>query len=190
MIEHFQKRAAKYEERSGRGLWKPIRERELACVIEELKPEAGERLLELGCGAGFYARRLQALGMRVTGVDSSPAMLETLKESGVQTVLGDAALYRGEERFEKVLAAGLLEFVVNPNRVFAAAREALVKNGVFVILIPTRGMIGALYKATHACPVFIRQRSLYIDMAKKEGFEMVSYTWATPLSEVLSFRLK
>lgn len=38
------------------------------------------KILDLGCGPGFYAGRLSALGHRVTGIDFSPASLDYARE--------------------------------------------------------------------------------------------------------------
>ncbi|MEN6403842.1 MAG: class I SAM-dependent methyltransferase [Armatimonadia bacterium] len=49
-------------------------------VLEPLIGEvAGNRVLDVGCGTGRYARRLAARGAMVTGIDPSPEMLATAR---------------------------------------------------------------------------------------------------------------
>ena len=39
----------------------------------------GSRVLDYGCGAGSFAQRMSTLGCQVTGIDSSPAMIDKAK---------------------------------------------------------------------------------------------------------------
>jgi SAM-dependent methyltransferase len=48
-------------------------------LIARLRPQAGERMLDLGCGAGRHARRLAARGFRVTGLDLSAGSIAAAK---------------------------------------------------------------------------------------------------------------
>jgi 2-polyprenyl-3-methyl-5-hydroxy-6-metoxy-1,4-benzoquinol methylase len=45
-------------------------------VLQLLEVEAGERVLEIACGNGQFARKLASLGARVTATDFSPKMIE------------------------------------------------------------------------------------------------------------------
>ena len=47
---------------------------ERPALLALLPPVAGRDVLDAGCGAGWYAERLLALGARVTAFDASPAM--------------------------------------------------------------------------------------------------------------------
>ena len=48
-------------------------------LIRKYKPDT-RTILDIGCGTGNYAFAMQALGYEVTGVDSSPQMIELAKE--------------------------------------------------------------------------------------------------------------
>ena len=41
---------------------------------------SGEKVLELGCGYGYYTDYFQSIGGDVIGVDGSPAMIEIAKQ--------------------------------------------------------------------------------------------------------------
>jgi SAM-dependent methyltransferase len=47
--------------------------------IAEHAPAGAVRVLDYGCGGGGFAQKLQSLGFRVVGVDSSPAMIDTAR---------------------------------------------------------------------------------------------------------------
>ena len=56
-----------------RGRW--IGETEFRLILRLLEPERGARLLDVGCGTGYFTRRFVAKGYSVTGLDPDPAML-------------------------------------------------------------------------------------------------------------------
>ena len=118
------------------------------------------RGLDLGCGTGATAARLARLGIHMTLVDSSSAMLDiakrTAREAGVHERIalnhGDAAqvanLFRAGS-FEVVLCHNILEYVDDPNSVLSAAarmvRSDSTANGVLSILV--RNWAGEVFKA-------------------------------------------
>lgn len=56
-----------------------------------IKP--GERVLDLGCGQGYLAREIAALGALVTGVDASPRLIEVARDRSprdIRFLVGDA----------------------------------------------------------------------------------------------------
>jgi SAM-dependent methyltransferase len=48
-------------------------------VIERLKPQPGQRLLDLACGTGAVAERAATTGAEVVGVDIAPALIDQAK---------------------------------------------------------------------------------------------------------------
>ena len=61
-------------------------------VLELLNAQAGERILDLGCGDGVLTQKLMALGCEVVGIDTSPEMVKAARKLGV-----DAQVMNGEE---------------------------------------------------------------------------------------------
>lgn len=53
--------------------------RHAAFIVRTLGLKAGQRVLDVGCGGGRYARALAARGLKVTGVDLSAEMLEAAR---------------------------------------------------------------------------------------------------------------
>ena len=56
-----------------RGAW--IGETEFRLISRLLEPEPGARILDVGCGTGYFTRRFAAEGYDLSGVDPDPAML-------------------------------------------------------------------------------------------------------------------
>jgi len=70
--------------------------------------DAGESVLELGCGTGRVTIPIAQAGVDVVGLDASPAMLDVARgkaagASNPRWVLGDMADFRLEERFGLVI---------------------------------------------------------------------------------------
>ncbi|MGO0121976.1 class I SAM-dependent methyltransferase [Desulfothermobacter acidiphilus] len=109
-----------YTTPQGRTVWKL----EWSCLRRMLAPRSGEEMLDAGCGTGIVARALAAEGVRVTGIDSSPHMLEVARSRGGAGITyreGDlTALPFAANRFHAVVCFTALEFVRQPE---AALRE-------------------------------------------------------------------
>ena len=65
-------------------------------LVEALAPQPGERLLDVGCGAGNVAELAAGAGASVTGIDLSPRLVDVAKARaeaggfGIEYRLGDA----------------------------------------------------------------------------------------------------
>jgi S-adenosylmethionine-dependent methyltransferase len=118
------------------------------------------RALDLGCGTGAAAVRLARLGIDVTLLDSSPAMLEIAKRAAQEAgVDGKIALKHGDAAqaanlfpvgsFDIVLCHNILEYVDDPNAVLSAASQMLrydsTGNGILSILV--RNWAGEVFKS-------------------------------------------
>jgi trans-aconitate methyltransferase len=63
-------------------------------VLELLAPQAGERILDVGCGTGHLTKKIAASGAEVVGLDSSAEMIETARTAypEIEFVVADAAV--------------------------------------------------------------------------------------------------
>jgi len=114
----------------------------IAPAMMSLLPDwapAGRGALDLGCGEGFYARRLAALGYRVTGVDHSAEMVDFArrKSDGIAYDVADAAALRTfeEASFDLVLGGMMLDDVPDYQGTIAEAHRVLAPGGYFVFSI-------------------------------------------------------
>ncbi|MBW7984885.1 class I SAM-dependent methyltransferase [Enterobacillus tribolii] len=92
--------------------WASRRFRVIEQQIHQITARLGSdrrRVLDLGCGPGFYLQRLAAKGYRCTGVDFSPASIRYAKEQAakdgfnIDYVLSDIRTYHSTERFDFIM---------------------------------------------------------------------------------------
>jgi SAM-dependent methyltransferase len=101
-------------------------------VVTMLGVQAGERILDLGCGDGTIARRLAAAGAIVTGVDLSPEFVAAAVSSGVDARLMNAQALTFDQEFDAVFSNAALHWMLRPGDVVAGVRRALRPGGRFV----------------------------------------------------------
>src|SRR3989338_7315447 len=97
---------------TARGSW--IAARELDLMMRLMKPPIGATLLDVGCGTGHFSRRFAAAGLRVTGLDPDPAMLDYARGlgGGVDYLRGTAtALPIDDNAYDYVTALTSLSFI-------------------------------------------------------------------------------
>lgn len=188
VVAYFQRQASVYGAASAAGLWGWQRRREaakLAALACEIK---GHSVLDLGCGAGFYAIRLAEAGARpVVAVDASPAMIAMITDPQIETMVGDAATAMLGRRFELVVLAGLLEFVVDPIAVLANALRHTEPGGRLVALVPPDNLAGRLYRSfhrRHGFSISLFDRTRFILIAERAGLAVLKSQAVFPFGDV------
>jgi 2-polyprenyl-3-methyl-5-hydroxy-6-metoxy-1,4-benzoquinol methylase len=102
-------------------------------------PYRGEgRLLDYGCGAGWYLERMRRRGWNVTGMDFSPhAARRTAERFGIPVLVGTLPHPEvHDESFDVITMGCVLEHVHDPHAVIAAAARALRPDGWLVLVVP------------------------------------------------------
>jgi SAM-dependent methyltransferase len=114
-------------------------------VLDLLRPQSGERILDLGCGDGVLTEKLIGLGAKVVGVDNSPDMIEAARRRGVDARMMDARSLTFENEFDAVFSNAALHWVKDdPDAAIAGAFRALVDGGRFVGELGGHGCVGAI----------------------------------------------
>jgi 2-polyprenyl-3-methyl-5-hydroxy-6-metoxy-1,4-benzoquinol methylase len=102
-------------------------------------PYQGEgRLLDFGCGSGWYAHRMQQLGWAVTGMDfNKQAVVRAEKRFGIPMLVGTLPHPEvAPASFDVVTMNNVLEHVHRPHDVIASAGEALRPGGYVMVSLP------------------------------------------------------
>jgi S-adenosylmethionine-dependent methyltransferase len=113
--------------------------------------------LDLGCGTGVTAVRLARLGIHVTLLDSSPAMLDIAKRTAQEAGVADKVVLRHGDAtqlanlfntpsFDAVLCHNILEYCDDAGAVLRAAARALLDSSA-ILSILVRNQAGEIMKA-------------------------------------------
>ncbi|MGW1795510.1 class I SAM-dependent methyltransferase [Streptomyces sp. NPDC001984] len=132
---------------------------------------APESVLEVGCGTGRALAHLARQGVKATGVDLSPRMVQLAAEKwaplGVRIEQGEILdwLATGEGRYDAVYSIFGAAWFTDPSRLFPLVREHLVPDGMFVFSQPPAipGAYGAqgMYKGGFAGKAMFTYRYSY-----------------------------
>ncbi len=119
-------------------------------VLELLAPQAGERILDLGCGDGVLTEKLVAAGAEVVGIDADPAMVAAAQAKGLDARLGDGRRLGFDDGFDAVFSNAALHWMGEPAPVVAGVFRALKPGGRFVGEFGGHGNIAAIRVAVRA----------------------------------------
>lgn len=127
--------------------------------LQEFLPGATTplRALDIGCGTGEIALRLARMGIHVTLLDSSPAMLSIAERAAREThVIDNVALKRGDAgqlgsffhggSFDLILCHNVLEYVDDPVLVLRGAARIL-RDSSAILSVLVRNQAGEVLKA-------------------------------------------
>jgi O-antigen biosynthesis protein len=103
--------------------------------------DEGSRVLELGPATGYMTQAFGQRGCTVVGIELDPEMAAKAEAFTERMIVGnideldlDAAL--GEERFDAIVAADVLEHLRDPLQVLVALKKFLKPDGAFVVSFP------------------------------------------------------
>jgi S-adenosylmethionine-dependent methyltransferase len=129
------------------------------------------RVLDVGCGTGAIAIRLAQLGLQVTLLDSSQAMLDIAEQAALDAgvggaialQLGDAALLASffpAQSFDVILCHNTLEYIADP-AVVLPAFAYLMRDSSAILSVLVRNRAGEVLKAAiHAGDLTAAEKNL------------------------------
>ena len=154
-------------------------------VLKLLAPQAGERILDVGCGDGVLTAKLQAMGCDVVGVDASAEMVQATQALGIPALVmnGESLSFEPDE-FDAVFTNAALHWMKQPEAVIAGVHHCLKPDGRFVGELGGYGnvakIVGALTVALSSrhiqveCPWFFPRPDDYHALLVARGFSVQS----------------
>lgn len=138
-------------------------------LLTEMTPLDGERALVVGCGTGYSAALLKTMGLKVTGLESSPELAKRARGFGIEVVEGP--LEEGWKKgapYELILIDGAIEHI--PDAIIAQLTPhgrlgtALIDRGICRLVVGRRagsgfGLRSIADSAAAALPGFSRPRT-------------------------------
>jgi trans-aconitate methyltransferase len=154
-------------------------------VLEWLAPQAGERVLDLGCGDGVLTAELARRGVSVLGIDISESLLKAAAERGVETRHMDGQNLPFDGEFDAVFSNAALHWMSNASAVIEGVFRALKPGGRFVAEFGGHGNVATVTTAMRATawrrggdaalagPWFFPSVAVYREMLEERGFRVV-----------------
>lgn len=184
-------------------------------VLEELQLKDGDKVLDLGCGDGYYSYLLTRipLGLKIIGIDSHINAIDSAKsrvpKEKATFIVGYAEeLPFPKNYFNKIIMSEIIEHVTDDTKVLKEARRVLRENGILVLTTPNKHysflwdpvnwtlehFFNFHIKSGFFAGIWSQHLRLYkseqlIKRMEKAGFEIVTCelltTWCLPFSHYL-----
>jgi SAM-dependent methyltransferase len=179
-----------YAPRADRGLVRFSHKRQHGAVLRLAPLSRGARVLDAGAGSGLLTRRLVELGCDVTAVDSSPAMLDQLRDVTPNVILSRLEDLEVPRAFCAVLAIGVLNFVTRPEETLRRLCAAVRPGGVLVLQVTEWSAFGLAYWLNYRLrgfSPFLFTRRWLTERAREQGFEPAGHTHPLPHDLTIAF---
>ncbi len=134
-------------------------------LLTLLKPERGERILDIGCGTGHLTAQIAAAGAIVTGLDHSEEMLEVARRNypELRFVQADAAQFTLEQSFDAVFSNAALHWVHRAEDAVRCMSRALRTDGRFVVEFGGHGNVRQICSALEHALVELLGKSITVE---------------------------
>ncbi len=157
----------------------------------DLRPLAGRRAADVGCGAGLLAEPLARLGASVTGIDAADANIAVARDHALGQGLDIDYRVGGAEalsgRFDRVTSMEVVEHVADVPAFVGGLAAAVAEGGLLIMSTPNRtawsrlvmiGLgegLGAIPRGTHDWDKFLTPDELGVHLADA-GMEVADVT--------------
>ncbi len=168
--------------------WRGVVQKRLEINVEKLRPLAGKKILDVGCGSGRFCIEFAKGGAaKIVGVDFAGAMIDIAnnlaREQGVaeqcdfRTGAFPAAVADSEAPFDAATANGFFDYIDQPVPIIAKMRE--LTKGKLILSFPKayefRVPIRRLRFWLKGTPLFLYTEKQVKDILRQAGVS--DYEW-------------
>jgi len=121
----------------------PAFARRAGIIFENLDLSGGEKILEIGCGRGFYLNVLSKVfpKLDITGIDLNEKYLSVAKRfinnNKVKLIKADATkLPFANKTFDRIIATEILEHIPNDQKAISEIYRVLKPGGMVMVTVP------------------------------------------------------
>ncbi|MDI6731280.1 MAG: class I SAM-dependent methyltransferase [Candidatus Margulisbacteria bacterium] len=110
-------------------------------LIDLIKPQKGEKIIDIGCGQGVFCRRLAEKGIVVTGIDASPRLIDIAKKhsnnQAIKFQVADAADLKNisNAAFDAAISILALQNMEPLEKVIAEIARVVKPGGRFFLVL-------------------------------------------------------
>ncbi len=120
-------------------------------LLDLLKPAAGEKILDLGCGTGHLTKLIADSGADVIGIDNSEEMIEQAQKNypSIQFEKMNATDFSFNNKFDAVFTNAVLHWIPEKEKVINCVSNSLRDGGRFVAEFGGKNNVNNVVKAIH-----------------------------------------
>lgn len=170
-------------------------------LLELLRPQPGERILDLGCGTGALAAEIAARGSQVIGIDSDPDMVARAQAQypALRFACADGRSFGLDEPVDAVFSNAALHWMKTPETVIDCVARALRPGGRFVAEMGADKNVATITEALYQAlaelgvaraavdfPWYFPRTGAYVALLEAGGFEVTYlhyFARPTPLDD-------
>ena len=167
-------------------------------ILRLVAPMKGQRVLEIGCGEGFFAEEIAHAGSTVTGCDISPELIALAEKKGkakyLVTPAQDLSPF-GDASFDVVLAVLTLQNMEKLDVVMKEVARVLKPDGRFLFILnhpvlraPQQTAWGFDEKTKtqyRRLDAYLSEKRIAIDMHPGTGKKSLTYSFHRSLQEYM-----
>ncbi|MBV7531232.1 class I SAM-dependent methyltransferase [Chitinophaga sp. sic0106] len=117
-------------------------------LVDWLQPQAGEEILDLGCGTGELTARIAESGAHVIGIDAAATMIESAKQHfpDVTFRVADATRFSLPLQFDAIFSNATLHWVREKEKAIERMYTHLKKGGRLILEMGGKGNVESILR--------------------------------------------